>query len=75
MNMSDGGPFRLDEYASLSSVLPLITPMSNTPTPMFCPPVSLPLPCRSHHCTVKFIVIPPFRLANCAHYLLSVLNC
>lgn len=45
------------------------------PTPMFCPPVSLPLCCLSHHRTVKFILIPPFRRANCAHYLLSVLNC
>lgn len=77
--MSDGGPFHPGEYASFSSVLPLIilmSPLSPTlPPPPFFVLQSLPLCCLSHYRTVKFILIPSFWWANCPHYLLLVLNC
>lgn len=61
MNMSDGGPFCFSEYASLSSVLPLITPTSTPPPNPHVLSSSLSLCCLSNHRTVKFILIPPFR--------------
>jgi len=68
--MSDGGPFLHSEYASPSSVLPLISPAP------FLSPLALSsrlLPLTPLHC--KIHPYSPLQQPNCAHYLLSVQNC